>query len=191
MELIWLGFCCAVAYWANGRGRSPLLWGILAFFFSPILAGVVLAMLSDKKQDEKITQTNAETQQIKDRVAVNELEMNSRISKVEERVEKIENNSKPVTEIAKKDITLLNDSTKICPVCGERIKIAAIKCRFCGAELEEVKMVECPYCKELIRSDAVKCKYCQSVLKENRKDKNGECYTEDMTEDVNQDGLSK
>lgn len=191
MELIWLGFCGAVAYWANGRGRSPLLWGIIAFFFSPLLAGVVLAMLSDKKQEEKIAETNAVNQQIKDKVAVNELEMNNRIHKVEERVEKIENNSNSVKEIDKKDITLLNNGTKICPVCGETIKFAAIKCRFCGAGLEEIKMVECPYCKELIRSDAVKCKYCQSEVKESIQAQDSENYTEDINRDVKPDELSK
>lgn len=165
MEIIgWLAFCAIVGYWAKERGRSPLLWGVLSIFISPLLAGVALAMMQDKRQAEDIAKSQMDTVQLRDRIALNENETNARISKVEEKVQHIENAAQNTVKINGTELSPLIEGTKICPYCGETIKQNAIKCRYCGAEIKEVHMVECPFCKELIRSDAVKCKYCRSDI---------------------------
>lgn len=165
MFIVWLLFCGMVAFAAKQKGRSPLLWGLLSFIISPLLAGVGLAMVQDKKQEESIVKTQMETQQLKDRVATNEIEVNNKLNNVEERVHTLETTVGVTPQLQGSQCREIeNTPMKQCPECGQWIKQGAIKCRYCEAEIPEVKLVECPYCKELIRSDAIKCKFCRSEL---------------------------
>ena len=40
----YVAFCFVVAAAATAKGRSPVAYGWLAFFFTPILAGIVLGL---------------------------------------------------------------------------------------------------------------------------------------------------
>ncbi|MDO4936133.1 MAG: zinc ribbon domain-containing protein [Phascolarctobacterium sp.] len=208
--IIWFIGCGAVAYFAKERGRNPVLWGLASLVGSPLLVGVVLACQRDEKMQTEIVKTQMETQQVKERVAMNEANVSARFESIgasiqglksglnkvligstsQQKVESLpmpNNRFKSDTFDSEQggiDIETLvkthrgdftsktqhntfamdNEDYKKCPVCGEQVKKEAVKCRFCGAELEVVKMVECPFCKELIRSDAVKCKYCRSDI---------------------------
>lgn len=56
----------------------------------------------------------------------------------------------------------MNVSTKPCPCCGEIIKSAAVKCRYCYSEIGEV--VACPFCSELIPKYSKCCPECGNDL---------------------------
>lgn len=157
----WLAMCFAVGYFAKGKGRNGIAWGIGAFFFSPILAGIILAMLKDEKLKEQVEQVSMEQQQLKDRVAMGEISNNKKIQAVEQSLGKIETHSGILAGSSQQE--LLSGSA-ICPNCGETIKQDAVICRHCGSAVEKQALVECPFCKELIRADATKCKYCRSEI---------------------------
>jgi hypothetical protein len=50
---------------------------------------------------------------------------------------------------------------KNCPACGEKIKVDALKCKFCEADLN---LQKCPWCAELIDKDAKRCRHCKTFL---------------------------
>ncbi len=44
----WILCCVGVAYYADKKGRSQWKWGLAAVLFSPLIVGIVLALVSDK-----------------------------------------------------------------------------------------------------------------------------------------------
>jgi hypothetical protein len=50
--IAWISFTALIAWWAKEWGRDWLLWGALALFLSPLIAGIALAVLG---QDEEAT----------------------------------------------------------------------------------------------------------------------------------------
>ena len=119
MEIVWLAFCVVVACLANERGRSPVLWGLLSIVISPLLAGVALAMMENKKQSGEVVKAQMETQQLKDRVSVNEMEITEKFDKVENRVSRLEKNCLDPQMLEEGEQQLLLEGNTLCPVGGE------------------------------------------------------------------------
>lgn len=45
--IVWLAILIGTVYMARNKGRSPVLWGILAFFFS-LIALIIVAVLPSR-----------------------------------------------------------------------------------------------------------------------------------------------
>lgn len=162
--LVFLGFCVAVGMFAQRKGRSGLAWGLASVFISPLLAGIILALVKDLSQDEAVNKVGMEQQDIKERMAVNEVQMNQRFQHVEKEISSIKQEVGMLDSGSQAKTQMLEEGIRKCPHCGESIKSSAVKCRYCGSVLEAVPMRECPFCKELIRADATKCRFCRSDL---------------------------
>lgn len=79
----YLAFCAAVGYYAKTKGRSPWCWGLASLFFSPILAGIILALCKDLTDRHRIDALSMEQRQIKDRMSMNEVNNNRRFQTLE------------------------------------------------------------------------------------------------------------
>lgn len=161
--LFFIALCVGVGMFAKHKGRSPWAWGILSMFISPLLSGIILALMKDLSQEQSVNKVDMEQQSLKERMAVNEMHVNQRFQKVENQLSSIKSEVGRLGGGAQAPV-MLEEGMKQCPHCGEAIKQSAVKCRYCGSEIEPVQMKECPFCKELIRADATKCKFCRSDL---------------------------
>lgn len=162
--LIFIGFCVAVGMFAQKKGRSALGWGLASLLISPLLAGIILALVKDLSQEEAVNKVEMEQQDVKERIAVNEVQINQRFQHVEKEISSIKQEVGMLDSGSQAKTQMLEEGMKKCPHCGENIKFSAVKCRYCGSVLESIPMRECPFCKELIRADATKCRFCRSDL---------------------------
>lgn len=166
MEVIfWFIFCGVVAYYANKRGRNAIGWGLGALIFSPLLAGIALAIMKDMSVNETISEIKMDQAQLKDRVATNEKITEMKFNKINNEMNALTNGTgEPRNQLyaTQNTMQLTQAVVKLCPFCGQEIKRDAIKCKHCEKILTDIK--ECPYCKETIHKDAIKCKHCKSDL---------------------------
>jgi hypothetical protein len=143
MEVIfWLGLCIAVGYFADKKGRSALGWGAGAFFFSPIIAGIILAISKDLRQESDIAQNAADQQQLRDRVEANEFNVNVRLQNVEKKVDRLSqsiNNGNLIntnyTGALPPCANLPPSKASFCSNCGNKMSLDQKFCTKCGQKI--------------------------------------------------------
>ena len=135
--VLYIIFCVLVAYFASKRGRSPILWGLFSLLISPLLAAIIIAVLKDLTAEHRIERTSLETDHLKERVAVSEAELHSRIDRVEQRIDRMSGKNEPVLEGEWKEALPPQqaDTERHCTHCGERVPKEAVYCPSCGAKL--------------------------------------------------------
>lgn len=135
--VLYIIFCALVAYFASKRGRSPILWGLFSLLISPLLASIIIAVLKDLTAEHRIERTSLETDRLKERVAVSEAELHSRIDKVEQRMDRMSGSEAPVLDGEWKEALPPQPAAeeRHCPHCGEKVPKEAVYCPACGTKL--------------------------------------------------------
>lgn len=140
----------AIGKFAESKGRNFWGWAVASLFFSPLLAGIVLALVKNLKQEEELHKRSMEQEQLRDRVSVNEVQVNQRFERVEqelsqmnERMEKLDGGAAPtgsldtVANAALPAGSSASEAVRICPSCHSEVRPGAKFCSNCGAALKK------------------------------------------------------
>lgn len=123
----WILCCAAVGYYADKKGRSQWKWGLAAALFSPIIVGIVLALVSDKSIERDVAELRMGQAQLRDRVAADEKITEARFGQMEGRIGG-----------AVQTATGALEEVRHCPSCGESLRSDDRFCSRCGEEVSWV-----------------------------------------------------
>ena len=122
----WLLCCMGVGYYADKKGRSQWKWGLAAALFSPLIVGIVLALMSDRSMERDVAELRMGQEQLRDRVAADEKIMETRFGRMEGRIE------------GGPQATGALEEVRYCPSCGGTLHADDRFCARCGEEVSWV-----------------------------------------------------
>ena len=164
--IFWIGLSLLVGYYASRRGRSMIAWTIISLLISPIFAAIIVAIMRDLTLEQRIQRNNMDNDRLKERMAISESTMNSRMDNMEQRLDRVDGGRSAIAASEQPGLLKegLSPDWKYCPYCGQKTELAAAFCPNCGSPLAVVTMEECPHCHEMVRSDAQSCPHCHQVI---------------------------
>ncbi len=122
----WLLCCVGVGYYADKKGRSQWKWGLAAVLFSPLIVGIILALVSDRSVERDVAELRMGQEQLRDRVAADEKMAEARFGQMEGR---LSGAAQPTGALAE---------VRHCPSCGEALRPEDKFCSRCGEEVSWV-----------------------------------------------------
>lgn len=188
--IFWLGFCVLVGYFAVKKGRSGGGWFFLSLIISPLLAGIALAIASDKTVDKKIEDIERKTDNLSTEMKYNQKYNELRADVMTKQLDSVRQSTLPLmvdgqSQSGRQLMGVItchncgksyNQSANFCPHCGalnhlftKCTKCGAISpndllyCGSCGHQLRRI--IVCSYCGEkTTKQDQVFCHKCGTKL---------------------------
>lgn len=135
--ILYIVFAAAVGYWASHRGRSAILWAIIALVISPIFAAIILAVMKDLSVQQELERSRMENGMLKDRVAASEADIHSRMDHMERRIDHLEGKEEPEeVAAAERESLPAGRQPRFCPHCGAKLGDGCGPyCPVCGEKL--------------------------------------------------------
>ncbi len=134
--LLLLLFSLFIGYYAHRRGRNTILWTLLSILISPLLAGIILALLKDKRVQENISELRFEQEQLRDRISGDEKLTDMRFRDLDAKLGSSNPAAKLTQEASPQEIPAISQDIKYCPKCGTSCQKDDKFCPHCGARLE-------------------------------------------------------
>ena len=128
-------FAVLVGIWASRRGRNGIIWTLAALLVSPVLAAIVLAVMKDLSIEQELERSRRENGMLKERVAVSEADMHSRMDHIENRMDHLEGNEPGKIRQEKKREIEGSPSPRFCKHCGNKVPDDSVFCPKCGSRL--------------------------------------------------------
>lgn len=160
MSLLWLVLCGVVAYFANKRGRNALIWGLLAFFISPLLTGIVLAIMKDLSIEEEIDRLDKDTENLKREMKSNQKYNEEQRKEIQDKLVSGKEGSGANNQVTTEDTSALEKGKIECEECGEYIAADTNYCINCGSKIIEAGRRECSECQAVISEEVKFCPNC-------------------------------
>ncbi|MDY2904839.1 MAG: zinc ribbon domain-containing protein [Caecibacter massiliensis] len=128
-------FAVLVGIWAGHRGRNGIIWTLAALLVSPVLAAIVLAVMKDLSIEQELERSRRENGMLKERVAVSEADMHSRMDHIENRMDHLEGNEPGKIRQENKREIEGSPSPRFCKHCGNKVPDDSVFCPKCGSRL--------------------------------------------------------
>ena len=128
-------FAVLVGIWSGRRGRNGIIWTLAALLVSPVLAAIVLAVMKDLSIEQELERSRRENGMLKERVAVSEADMHSRMDHIENRMDHLEGNEPGKIRQEKKREIEGSPSPRFCKHCGNKVPDDSVFCPKCGSRL--------------------------------------------------------
>lgn len=162
--IFYLACVAGIAYYADTKGRSPIVWGLLAVFFSPLIILIILAFMKNLKNEQNLQQVLNQQEQLNDRISVNEINNNRRFDNIEKDVKKLEGKAEQGLETAA-PVAIAGAAAEAEPA-KEQEQAEVVEAEVVEpAELPKAEVVEpeAPVAP-VVDAEASKCPYCDSKI---------------------------